>query len=96
VLKDIAGVELPPAARKTIDLERRVVKDAVREALKDRQAAMTGFVHAVRQYRRLVDKPLTLRGAEDRPKANQPVIPRSLSQPKKSRNKSLYYPPTGL
>ena len=40
MLKDIAGVELPPAARKMIDLEGRVVKDAVREALKDRQAAL--------------------------------------------------------
>jgi hypothetical protein len=40
VLKDTTGVELPPAARKTIDLEGRIVKDGVREALRDRQLAL--------------------------------------------------------
>jgi hypothetical protein len=30
VLKDIAGMELPPPARKTTDLEGRLVKDGVR------------------------------------------------------------------
>ena len=40
MLKDTAGVELPPAAKKTTDLEGRVVNDAVREALRDRQAAL--------------------------------------------------------
>jgi hypothetical protein len=29
VLKETAGVELPPPARKTIDLEGRIVKDGV-------------------------------------------------------------------
>ena len=29
VLKDVTGMELPPAARKTIDLEGRVVKAGV-------------------------------------------------------------------
>jgi hypothetical protein len=41
VLKDTAGVEIPPPARKTIDLEGRLVKDTVRKALKDRQNAYT-------------------------------------------------------
>ena len=36
VLKDAAGVELPPPARKTIDLEGRIVKDGVRKTVKDR------------------------------------------------------------
>ena len=34
--KDAAGVELPPSARKTIDLEGRIVKDGVRKTVKDR------------------------------------------------------------
>jgi hypothetical protein len=34
VLKDIIGIELPPPARKTIDLEGRLVKDGVRTALR--------------------------------------------------------------
>ena len=37
VLKGTAGVELPLPARKTIDLEGRIVKYGVRETLKDRQ-----------------------------------------------------------
>jgi hypothetical protein len=57
VLKDSTGVELPAAARKTIDLEGRVVKDAIRKALKDRQDALTDLVHAIREYRKLVDEP---------------------------------------
>jgi hypothetical protein len=39
VLKDATGVDLPMAARKTIDLEGRVVKDGVRKIVKDRQLA---------------------------------------------------------
>jgi hypothetical protein len=31
VLKDTAGIELPPAAKKTIDLEGRLIKDVVIE-----------------------------------------------------------------
>jgi hypothetical protein len=64
VLKDTAGIEFAPAARKTIDLEGRVVKDAVRKALKDRQNAITNLVHAIREYRKLVDEPITLRGSD--------------------------------
>src|ERR1700678_4149750 len=41
VLKDTAGIEAQQPARKTIDLEGRVVKDAVRKTLKDRQNALT-------------------------------------------------------
>jgi hypothetical protein len=41
------GVELPPPARKAIDLEGRVVKDGVRKALRDRQLALTELVHAI-------------------------------------------------
>lgn len=64
VLKDAAGMDLPPAARKTIDLEGRLVKDAVRKTLKDRQNALTDLIRAIREFRNLVDQPLTLRGSE--------------------------------
>jgi hypothetical protein len=36
VIKDVCGIELPPPAKKTIDLEGRVVKDGVKKALRDR------------------------------------------------------------
>jgi hypothetical protein len=65
VLKDTAGIELPPPARKTIDLEGRLVKDGVRKAIKDRQNALTDLVHAIREYRKLAEKqPLTLQGSD--------------------------------
>jgi hypothetical protein len=65
VLKDAARMELPPPARKTIDLEGRIVKDGVRKALRDRQLALTELVHAIREYRKIAEsKPLTLQGAE--------------------------------
>ncbi len=64
VLKDTAGIEIPPPARKTIDLEGRLVKDIVRKALKDRQNALTDLVHAIREYRKLANQPSTLQGSE--------------------------------
>ena len=65
MLKDAAGVELPPPPKKTIDLEGRLIKDAVRKALTQRRDALDGLVRAVRQYRSLAEKqPLTLQGAE--------------------------------
>jgi hypothetical protein len=65
VLKDAARVELPPPARKTIDLEGRLVKDGVKKALRDRQLALTELVHAIRQFRKIADgKPLTLQGGD--------------------------------
>jgi hypothetical protein len=58
-------MELPPPARKTIDLEGRIVKDGVRKALKDRQITLAGLVHAVREYRKLAETtPLTLQGSQ--------------------------------
>ena len=33
VIEDTVGIELPPLARKTIDLEGRIVKDGVKKAL---------------------------------------------------------------
>jgi hypothetical protein len=33
VLKDTAGMNLPPPARRAIDLEGRLVKDGVRKAI---------------------------------------------------------------
>jgi hypothetical protein len=65
VLKDAAGVELPPPARKTIDLEGRLVKDGIRKTLTQGRDALDRLVRAVRQYRALAEKqPLTLQGAE--------------------------------
>ena len=55
VLSDEAGMELPPPARKTIDLEGRIVKDGVRKALQDRQIALTNLIHAIQEYRRLAE-----------------------------------------
>lgn len=51
VLKDTIGLEVPPPARKTIDLEGRLIKDAVRKALRDRKDALTALVHAIQTYR---------------------------------------------
>ena len=64
VLKDAAGVELPPPARKTIDLEGRIVKDGVRKTVKNRQLALNELVKAIREFRKFTDQPLTLRGSE--------------------------------
>jgi hypothetical protein len=64
VLKDAVGMDLPPAARKTINLEGRLIKDAVRKTLKDHQIALSELVQAIRKFRKLVDEPLTLRGSE--------------------------------
>jgi hypothetical protein len=65
VVKDVAGVELPAAERKTIDLEGRVVKDGVRRVLRDHQDVLTELVQAINHYRDLAGKtPLTLQGAD--------------------------------
>ena len=58
-------MELPPPARKTIDLEGRIVKDGVRKAIQDRQIVLADLVHAFREYRRLAESaPLTLQGSD--------------------------------
>jgi hypothetical protein len=57
VLKDAAGVELPPPLRKTMDLEGRIVKDGVRKTLMDRQLALDGLVKAIREFRKFTDQP---------------------------------------
>jgi len=64
VLKDTAGIEAQRPARKSIDLEGRVVKDAVRKTLTDRQKALTQLLQAIREYRKFADQPLALRGSE--------------------------------
>jgi hypothetical protein len=64
-LLDAAGITLDAPERKTIDLEAKIVKDGVRKALTERQAALAYLVRAVREYRKLADsKPLTLQGSE--------------------------------
>jgi hypothetical protein len=52
VLKDSAGMDLPPPAKKTIDLEGRLIKDGVRKAIRDRQNALHDLVQAINQYRK--------------------------------------------
>jgi hypothetical protein len=57
VLKDEAAIELPPPAKKTIDLEGRLVKDAVRRTIKNHRNTLTELVHAVGEFRKLLDPP---------------------------------------
>jgi hypothetical protein len=64
VLKDIAGVERPAPSKRTIDMEGRVIKDAVRKTLQERQKKLTDLVDAIREYRSLADQPLTVGGSE--------------------------------
>jgi hypothetical protein len=65
VLQDSARMKLPPPARKTIDLEGRLIKDGVRKAIRDRQNALHELVQAINQYRKLSNsKPLTLQGLD--------------------------------
>jgi hypothetical protein len=64
VLQDSAGMKLPSPARKTIDLEGRLIKDGVRKA-QDRQNALHELLNAIKQYRKLSEsKPLTLQGLD--------------------------------
>jgi hypothetical protein len=65
-MKDTSGIEVPPPARKTNDLEAGSLRtvDGVKSALRARQDALAELVDAIRQYRKLADKtPLTLQGA---------------------------------
>jgi hypothetical protein len=64
ILKDATGIDLPAPARKTIDLEGRVVKEGVRKIVNDRQAALQTLVHAIREFRKFTDQPVTLRGSD--------------------------------
>jgi hypothetical protein len=64
VLKDTTGIDLPPPGRKTIDLEGRLVKDGVRKALQERRKVLGDLVQGIREYRKLSDQPLTLRGSD--------------------------------
>jgi hypothetical protein len=65
VLRDSAGMKLPPPARKTIDLEGRLIKDGVRKAIRDRQNVLHELTNAINQYRKLSEsKPLTLQGSD--------------------------------
>src|ERR1700745_1349737 len=64
VLKEATGIDLPPPARKTIDLEGRVVKEGVRKIVKDRQVALQNLVHAIGEFRKFTDQPITLRRSD--------------------------------
>ena len=61
MLKDMAGVQLPPPERKTIDLEGRVVKDGIRTVVRNHETVLADLVHAIKLCRKLAEKtPLTL------------------------------------
>ncbi len=64
VLKDEAATELPPPAKKTIDLEGRLVKDAVRRTIKNHRNTLAELVHAVGEFRKLLDPPASSRDSE--------------------------------
>jgi|ERR1700730_8307096 hypothetical protein len=64
VLKDVAQIEAPAPTRKSLDLEGRAVKDAVRKALHERQDALVRLVNAVKEYKRLATYPESIRGSE--------------------------------
>ena len=65
VLKDSAGMDLPPPSKKTIELEGKLIKDGVRKAIRDRQNALHELLNAINQYRKLSEsKPLTLQGSD--------------------------------
>jgi hypothetical protein len=51
-------------ARKTRDLEGRIVKDGAGKTVKDRQLALNELVNAIREFRKFPDQPLILRGSE--------------------------------
>ena len=58
-------MKLPPPAKKTIDLEGRLIKDGVRKAILDRQNALHELLTAINRYRRLSEStPVTLQGAD--------------------------------
>lgn len=53
VLQDSAGMKIPPPAKKTIDLEGKLIKDGVRKAIRDRQKALHDLVIVINQFRRV-------------------------------------------
>src|SRR5215472_4654983 len=61
VLKDITGIEVPAPEKRTIDFEGRIIKEAIRKALRERQGALAELVQAIKEYKKLADQPLTLR-----------------------------------
>jgi len=55
ILKDVVGMDLPPAPVKNIALEGRVVLDGVRKALINRQTVLKDLVKAIQLYRQSPD-----------------------------------------
>jgi hypothetical protein len=55
ILKDVAGVELPPPAIKNISIEGRIVRDGVRKTLAQRKSVIEELVKAIKQYRQSQD-----------------------------------------
>jgi hypothetical protein len=65
VLQDSAGMKLPAPAKKTIDLEGRLIKDGVRKAIRNRQDSLHELVNAINQYRTLSERePLALQNSD--------------------------------
>ena len=63
-LKDTAGVELPPPARKTIDIEGRDCEGRRAEDCQRPSNRAGRLVKAIREFRKFTDQPLTLRGSD--------------------------------
>jgi hypothetical protein len=55
-------MKLPPPAKKTIDLEGKLIKDGVRKAICDRQNALHELVIAINQYRKLSEQAVDASG----------------------------------
>ena len=64
MLIEIAGVEPPAPSKRTIDMEGRVIKNAVRKTLQERQTALMDLVDAIRGHLSSADKLVTLLGSE--------------------------------
>ena len=64
MLIDIAGVEPPAPSKKTIAVEGRGIKNAVRKTLQERQTALMDLVDAIRGHLSSADKLVTLLGSE--------------------------------
>jgi hypothetical protein len=63
VIKDTIGIDLPPPPQKTIDSEGSLIVDAVRKAVRERQAALADLVHAIRSFRQADEHPLNQQGS---------------------------------
>ena len=58
-------MKLPHRPKRRFDLEGRLIKDGVRQAIRDRQNALHELLNAINQNRKVSEsKPLTLQGSD--------------------------------